>query len=152
MKRYMLVTAAFLLLGTVLAGCADQAKSKEQTAAAADKSENSDSDIVDLTGLTSIMVYSEVYNMMMQPAEYINKTIIMNGTYYAQYSEETERYYYFVVNEDATACCQQGVEFIWNGEHEYPEEGADIVVSGVFQSYDEDGETYYYIDADEIKM
>lgn len=121
-----------------------------------DMDEDGDSSVVDLTSLGSIMVYSEVYNIMMHPEDYLNKTIKINGSYFTQYSSETQQNYYFVLNEDAEACCQQGLEFIWNGEHTYPDdypaEGDQIEVSGVFQSYEELGKTYYYIAVDEMIM
>lgn len=112
--------------------------------------------IVDLTQLSSTMVYAEVYNMMMTPEAYIGKTIKMNGLYYASNNPELEIYYHFVIIEDATACCAQGLEFILNGEHtypdDYPEDETPVEVTGVWGSYEEDGNTYYYIAADDIAV
>ena len=109
---------------------------------------------VDLTKLSSTMVYAEVYNMMESPNNYLGKTIKMSGSYYSSYSERTGLHYHFVIIEDATACCAQGLEFIWNGEHtypgDYPAETTNIEVTGVFGSYDELGETYYYLAIDDI--
>ncbi len=109
---------------------------------------------VDLTALSSTMVYAEVYNMMTDPDAYMGKTIKMSGQYYSSYFEETEQYYFFVVISDATACCQQGIEFIWNGEHtypeDYPEDGTEVEVTGVFGSYQELDQTYYCLTVDDI--
>ena len=111
---------------------------------------------VDLTVLSSTMVYAEVYNIMTSPDEYMGKTIKMNGPYYASFYDETGLYYHYVVIEDATACCQQGLEFIWKGDHkfpdDYPEEETKIEVTGVFGSYDELGDTYYYLAVDDISI
>jgi len=56
---------------------------------------------------------------------------------------------------DATACCQQGLEFIWNGAHaypdDYPEQESEIEITGVFQSYQEGSSTYYYLLVDDVK-
>ena len=108
----------------------------------------------DLTALSSTMVYAEVYNIMTEPDDYIGKTIKMKGPYYTTFYEETNLYYHYVIVEDATACCAQGLEFIWNGEHicpdDYPEEESKIEVAGVFGSYDELGSTYYYLAVDNI--
>ena len=64
--------------------------------------------------------------------------------------------YHFVAVEDAAACCLQALEFIWEGEHaypdDYPDEKAVIEVAGVFGQYDELGRTYYYLAVDEIKV
>ncbi|MDR0221261.1 MAG: hypothetical protein LBI54_07660 [Lachnospiraceae bacterium] len=109
---------------------------------------------VDLTEMSSTMVYAEVYNITNNPANYIGKTIRMSGPYQSSYYDETGLYYHYVVVEDAAACCAQGLEFIWNGEHAFPEDypqlQAKIEVTGVFGSYDELGITYYYLAVDDI--
>jgi hypothetical protein len=42
---------------------------------------------------------------------------------------------------------KQGIEFILKGDHkypdDYPQEGSEICITGVFGSYEEDGNTYY---------
>lgn len=99
---------------------------------------------IDLTRLSSTMVYSEVYNMMNSPESYVGKMIRMNGKL-AVY-EYPERNYYTCIIADATACCQQGVEFLWAGNHKYPDdypnEGDGIIVTGIFDIYYE-GENKY---------
>lgn len=99
---------------------------------------------IDLTRLSSTMVYSEVYNMMSNPEEYLGKTIRMDGNL-AVY-KYPERNYYTCIIKDATACCQQGMEFLWKGNHKYPEdypnEGDGIIVTGIFDIYYEDQVKY----------
>ena len=99
---------------------------------------------LDLTRLSSTMVYSEVYNMMNSPEQYVGKMIRMNGKL-AVY-KYPERNYYTCIIADATACCQQGVEFLWAGNHKYPDdypnEGDGIIVTGIFEIYYE-GENKY---------
>lgn len=113
---------------------------------------------VDLTVLSSTMVYSEVYNMMVNPDVYLGKTIKVIGPYYAgQLVYGTEKYYHFVVISDATACCQNGIEFIWDDNShvypdEYPKDNTVIEITGVFSSYEESGNTYYYLKADGITI
>jgi hypothetical protein len=55
---------------------------------------------------------------------------------------------------DATTCCSQGLEFIWNGDHvypdDYPADGTEIELVGVFGTYEELGYTYPYIAVDDI--
>ena len=101
---------------------------------------------VDLTALSSTMIYSEVSNMMMAPDEYIGKTIKMNGTFAAYYDEENDEYYYACVIADATACCQQGLEFALKdgGKYpdDYPEVGSEITVVGTFNTYEQGGYLY----------
>lgn len=99
---------------------------------------------VDLTTLSSTMVYSEVSQMMADPDAYKGKTVKMEGTFAV--SEGADRNYYACLINDAAACCQNGIEFVWNGDHaypqEYPELGSDITVVGTFDTYEEDGYLY----------
>lgn len=97
----------------------------------------------DLTAMSSDMVYATVYQMMVDPDTYVGKTIRMGGLYDTIYDEGTKTYYHYCIVQDALACCAQGLEFVWDdGSHsypdEYPEENAEIVVQGVFETYQED--------------
>lgn len=101
---------------------------------------------IDLTVLDGTMVYSEVYNMLSDPAAYVGKTVKMNGDFALYYSEEYDQYYYACVIADATACCSQGLEFVLAGDYvypdDYPELGDEITVAGTFDTYME-GEYQY---------
>ena len=101
---------------------------------------------VDLTVLSSTMVYSEVYNMMLSPEDYIGKTVKMEGIYSVFYDEVSDKYYFACIIMDATACCSQGIEFELRDDYkypdDYPEEGSYICVEGVFDTYME-GENLY---------
>ncbi len=98
---------------------------------------------VDLTVLSSTMVYSEVFNMMVSPEKYIGKTIKMKGQFMSSYEEALDRHYFACIIQDATACCAQGIEFELAGNvrypEDYPEEGGIMCVVGVFDTYEEDG-------------
>lgn len=107
---------------------------------------------VDLTALSSTMVYAEVYNMMVMPEDYIGKLVKMEGQFLisqALLEDGTpipDQIYYACVISDATACCAQGIEFLWSGEHSYPDDypelGSEITVTGEFQTYEEYGVVY----------
>lgn len=112
---------------------------------------------VDLTVLSANMVYAEVYNMMMYPDNYLGKTIKVSGPYYPLYYDGTGNYYHYVMIEDALACCQNGMEFIWDeGTHtypdEYPKEDDIIEIVGELKSYKEENYIYYYLDIEEYKI
>ena len=102
---------------------------------------------VDLTTLSSTMVYAEVFNMMMNPNDYIGKTVKMRGAFGIGYSYKEDgtmdenTLVYACVIADATACCSQGIEFVLSGEHtypdDYPELGSEITVVGTFATYEE---------------
>ena len=103
----------------------------------------------DLTQMSSDMVYATVYQMMVAPEEYEGKTFRIDGNFYAAYYEATKKYYFYCIVQDATACCAQGIEFVWDdGSHiypdEYPEDNAEIVVEGTFETYKEEGDSSLY--------
>lgn len=104
---------------------------------------------VDLTILSSTMVYSEVYNMMVTPEDYVGGTVKMKGQFAVYEDTNNNKNYYAVVIADATACCQQGLEFVLDGDYQYPndypEQGAEITVTGTFQTYEEDGNKYCHL-------
>ena len=101
---------------------------------------------IDLTRLSGNMVYSEVYYMLQMPENYMGKTIRMGGSFYVYQDEATGKNYYTCIIQDATACCASGFEFELEGEHiypdDYPEEGSEIEVTGIFDTYEEDGDLY----------
>ncbi len=99
---------------------------------------------VDLTQLSSTMVYSEVYNMVTEPDKYKGKTIKMQGPF-AVYRTDDKDYFACII-ADATACCSQGLEFRLDGDFKYPDdypaEGTVVTVTGTFNTYNE-GEAMY---------
>ena len=106
-------------------------------------------DFIDLTLLDKDMVYAMVYQMMINPDDFRDKTIRMQGSFTSYYYEPNDKYYFAVLIEDALACCSSGIEFVWgDGSHifpdEYPEEGQQVIVTGVYQTYKEglDESTY----------
>ena len=110
---------------------------------------------VDLTVLSSTMVYSEVYNMLyFYPEDYYGKTVKANGIF-AIYQmvvdgvTQPAPVAYACIIADATACCAEGMEFVLEGDYtypdDYPELGAEITVIGEFQSYEENGVTWYHL-------
>ena len=110
---------------------------------------------VDLTVLSSTMVYSEVYNMLYNdPAHYLGKTVKARGTFsiYQLVTDgvlQPDPVSYVCIISDAAACCGEGMEFVLEGDYtypnDYPELGAEITVIGEFQSYEENGMTWYHL-------
>ena len=89
---------------------------------------------VDLTQLSPTMVYSEVNDMVTHPDDYLGKTVRMRGM--CVVFEGEGRTYYSCIIADATACCAQGIEFILaDSGAVYPDQGDDITVEGVFDTY-----------------
>jgi len=151
MKKYLSILLFLCFLCFFATACSDEAGSRTEgnNYAAAFKSAD-----VDLTALSSTMAYAEISNIMTNPDGYFGKTIKMNGPYAVSFYDKTGQYYHYIVIEDATACCQAGVEFIWDGDHTYPDDYPEvktmIEVVGVFKSYEELGRAYYYLAVDDI--
>ena len=125
-------------------------KDTEDTISEAENVRDTDETVdYDLTQMSSDMVYATVYQMMVTPEEYEGKTFRIDGNFYATYYEATKKYYFYCIIQDATACCAQGMEFVWDdGSHiypdEYPEDNAEIVVEGTFETYKEEGDSNMY--------
>ena len=110
---------------------------------------------VDLTVLSSTMVYSEVYNMLYNdPAHYLGKTVKARGEFsiYQLVTDgvlQPDPVSYACIISDAVACCAEGMEFVLEGDltypDDYPELGTEITVVGEFQAYEENGMTGYHL-------
>lgn len=147
MKK-MISLVLCVLLCISFAGCSGSGDGGDTVAVVNTKNEQNEID-VDLTALTSTMVYSEVYNMLITPDDYIGKTVKMKGQFAVYPNDNTGEEYFAVIIADATACCQQGLEFVLNDEYsypdDYPEVGTEVEVTGEFQTYKEGDLIYCYL-------
>ena len=144
-----LICFLILVFAFSVDGCGEKkAKTETKGDVSSDNSDTSSTaeDIVDLTKLSSTMVYSEVYNMVNNPESYYGRTVIMRGTFGVYTDENTGKNYFACLIADATACCSQGIEFVLDGEYNYPEDypalKEEITVKGIFGTYTE-GENRY---------
>ena len=108
---------------------------------------------IDLTKLSATMVFSEVYNIMVNPDSCMGKTIRMKGLVAIYHDETKDTDYYSCIVQDATACCAQGIEFKLADNYrfpdDYPPEGSEITVRGRFDVYKE-GEYKYAVLKDAV--
>ena len=150
MKKLILIISALVLVA-VLTACGGKTVATGTTETAAKAAQNID---VDLTQMSSTMIYSEVQNMMLKPADYVGKTVRMQGAF--SVSEIGENRYFACIIKDATACCAQGIEFQWAGDHsypaDYPKNGSDITVTGEFTTYNEGQQQYCQLKNAELKF
>lgn len=165
MKNIRYIVTAILSFSLILMGCGKATDESVSSDAFADSSvtlysfdeanaENSESIAlssiegvdIDLTALSSTMVYGQVYNMMYYPENFIGQTIRMEGFYSDYFDQAKGKRYFACIIMDATACCSQGIEFELTEEYsypdDYPEVGDEVVVEGVFDLYEEDGYDY----------
>ena len=148
-----ILLCAALLLGTLTAcgkketeladdpsaNAAEQSNAAEQTKTADTGKTDYDVVDVDLTKLSSTMIYSEVLNMVQTPDNYLGKVVKMSGNFATTENTDKTKRYFACIIPDATACCSQGIEFVLDGDYEYPldypELNAEITVTGVFDTY-----------------
>ncbi|MBQ3356785.1 MAG: hypothetical protein IJG45_06695 [Oscillospiraceae bacterium] len=135
MKKSLLLMLLVCML--LLSGCSAALSNNSESVRLPASSDNLCD--VDLTVLSSTMVYSEVFQMISAPESYLGKTVRMRGSF-AVY-EGSSRNYFACLIADATACCAQGIEFVLRDHRvypaEYPEKGEEITVVGVFDVYKE---------------
>ncbi len=152
MKRFLSCFLIIVLL-LLLVSCSKGAKQSESTTESAAVSEKTvTGNTVDLTKISSTLVYTELYNMMTGPDKYDGKTVIMKGTY--KIYEGGGRNYHVCEVMDATACCTQGLEFVLKDGEEYPEfdekSPKEIEISGTFKEYDDNGQNNFRLENAEI--
>ena len=111
---------------------------------------------LDLTKMSATMIYSTIFDMLIMAEDYIEKNIKVKGWFETYVDTETGELYYAVIVPDATACCQQGLEFVWPGEHTYPDDfpkpGDDITVTGIYKLIETDGVSYTYLEANSVEF
>ena len=131
MKRFYLILLVMLPL--LLPGCA-----AGENAATFQLDEGLD---LDLSKLSGMMVYSEVFNMRSEPEEYYGKRVRISGLFSAYQNPFTGEYYYNCIIPDATACCSQGLQFfpseVLSYPDDFPEQGAAITLQGTFSKNEE---------------
>lgn len=160
MKRFVLLFLAVLL---TLSGCG-QSVAQEATVSATipapseTEAAKQTSSFVDLTALSSTMVYAEVFNMTTFPEDYVGKTVKMRGQFstgklYAQDGTDGSMVFACII-QDATSCCAQGIPFDLAGSFSYPEDypqlGDQITVMGTFEKCTQDGLEFYRLSRAEM--
>ena len=104
---------------------------------------------LDLSKMSGTIVYSQIYNIMYTPDDYIGKIIRLSGYYDVFEEPDTGNVYFACIVPDATACCAQGIEFVRADAaqypQDYPEPGTDIQVTGRLEPYTDNGIDYLHL-------
>lgn len=153
MKRKIGILLAAALL---LSGCGKSVDEPVQTATAQTSQTVAEpetapvpsGEVLDLTKLSSTMVYSEVFNMLSDPDRYVGRVVKMNGIAACFTNPQTSQLYYACIVADATGCCAQGLEYVLTDGEVYPELDTSITVTGTFALYEENGyKCFHLVDA-----
>lgn len=122
------ILAIICAAGLLMTGCGEEKTSAPEKVLSVEVVD------VDLTKLSSTMVYGEVFNIVENPSEYRGKTIKIRGTYFAAHDPAKDEYHHSCVIWDATACCMQGMEFEL-ADGKYPPNETEITLIGKFDVY-----------------
>lgn len=66
---------------------------------------------LDLTDMSGTMLYTMIYNMMMQPDDYLGRTIRVKGQFSAYVDEKSGKSYYACYIADAAVAARRGWNF-----------------------------------------
>ena len=112
----------------------------------------------DLSNMNFTMISSFFFQMLIEPETYENKTFKIKGKFQSFDNEEdpTALPYFSVIMNDVTMCCQEGIDFQWQGDHnwpaDYPKQDQEITIIGKYIVTETDGITYNYILASDILL
>ena len=131
-----------ILLVLCLCGCArtEPAATAEATTAAVTETAPTEPSVdLDLTQLSSTILYSKVFHMLTEPEEYLGNHVKVSGPFSVYEDPNSGKRYFAVIITDATACCAQGIEFQLADDPTYPDDypaiGTIITVTGTFRIY-----------------
>ncbi len=135
--------------GAEAAQSAASSKTSGKTEIASSQKTGYDKMDVDLTELSSTLVYSGLYTIMSEPDKYNGKTIKMKGKYTFYHDDSVGKDYTACIVQDATACCALGLDFVLTDDYsfpkDYPKENEEITVMGVFELYPEGDRTFFHL-------
>ena len=141
MKRNKISLYIILIACTTLTAC--RSKQEVQPQQTMEAKESID---IDLTLLSSTLVYSQVFQMIVSPEDFMGKTIKIHGLCTCYHSELANKDYYSCYVQDAAACCSQGIAFTLNDSYafpgDYPENNEEITLIGTFGTYQEGKYSY----------
>ena len=108
---------------------------------------------IDLTTMNATMVYSEVYDMLSYPADYVGKIVKMSGPFLPFDGTDYMPCYPAILIRDATACCASGIEFLLygvplctvEGGNGYPLYNEEATIVGRFETYVEGSNMYVHL-------
>ncbi len=103
----------------------------------------------DLTAFSNPMVFSAIYDMILQPENYRGKTIQMQGQFFFYEDPQTGTPHYACMVTDAAACCVQGFEFAPAEDTADPRDDFEaeetMILCGVFDTYEKNGINFCWI-------
>lgn len=160
MRKLLPLLFSVMLVAAFITGCSSQNSTKALKNDDPPKTNNSSTSAIasdlslDLTNFSPVEAFDVATNINKNPKEYLGTKIKVNGHYECANNNNTDGFVHGIVLDKEDLCCSPYFEFIWKGEHsypeDYPEEYEDIQIEGILKSYKEGEQTYYYLDINEI--
>ncbi|MBQ7095187.1 MAG: hypothetical protein IJN80_01870 [Clostridia bacterium] len=113
---------------------------------------NVDIDMITGDIITPAIAYSTAAALMQSPENYLKQTVQAEGCIYARTDSKTGITYHFIDIADVKGCCNQPLEITLAEGMEYPDEETIVYVYGIWNSYLENGSTFYRIEADRMEL
>ena len=104
---------------------------------------NVDIDMITGDIITPAIAYSTAAALMQSPENYLKQTVQAEGCIYARTDIDIA---------DVKGCCNQPLEITLAEGMEYPDEETIVYVYGIWNSYLENGSTFYRIEADRMEL
>lgn len=107
---------------------------------------------IDLTQLSSAIVYAQVYNMLMEAEKFNGVHVKMNGIFYENSDSDKGSIFQCVLVKDNTGCCSVGFDILKGSESiKFPANLTEIQVEGTFiVKEDSEGITRSYLVAEKL--
>lgn len=105
---------------------------------------------VDLSQMSTTMMYSYVTNMIEKPSEFEGKYVKAKGIHQSFTDDTTNITYHAILIYDSSTCCSQALEFVLEDETNYPALDETITIEGTFGTYNEGGNTYCYLNQSKL--
>lgn len=154
----------------MLTGCSSDEDTQEVTESTSSVSEDTNSsgilqffkdddeeispalEFYDLTEMSSTMIFSQVYDLIINPINYEGSTFKIQGEYEFYTIPETTDTVYFIVIMDAAGCCPQGLEVRFPGDVAPPDEFCEVIIEGTSLSEVDGIYTYVHIDVSSLEV
>ena len=95
---------------------------------------------MDLTRLSSAIVYAQVYNMLMEADNFNGVHVKMNGIFYENTDSEKGSLFQCVLVKDSTGCCSVGFDVLKGNESiKFPANLTEVQVEGTFTVKEDSG-------------
>jgi hypothetical protein len=109
---------------------------------------------IDLTKYSITMAYATVVDLLTNPHNHLGKVVKIRGDYDPTFWDRTGKWYHYIIAEAPPGCCEQPMQFIWNGNRIFPDDfpkiGAKIEIVGVWGTYEERGMVFPFLAIDNI--